>query len=121
MHIDHISVLDNHQSALSITGDLAIHERQVGGVQLFVTADDFKVIDNKLGNVRLNSDLEIAGELRSPRIEGDLGVTTGHVNLDEIIAHGRRLGVPDPGDASTVTTRHRRRTRRRRSRRSSTR
>src|SRR6185295_15527456 len=35
VHITHISVLDNHQSSLSITGDLAIHELSVGGVELF--------------------------------------------------------------------------------------
>ena len=86
VHIDHISVLDNHQSSLSITGDLAIHELELGGVELFVTASDFKVIDNQLGNVRVNSALEIAGELRSPRIEGDFGISTGQVNLDEILA-----------------------------------
>jgi autotransporter translocation and assembly factor TamB len=86
IHITHISVLDNHQSSLSLTGDLAIHERQVGGVEIYVTAHDFKVIDNKMGNVRLNSNLEIAGELRSPRVLGDLGVSTGRINLDEIIA-----------------------------------
>ena len=86
VHIDHISVLDNHQSALSITGDLAIHELQVGGVELFVTSNDFKVVDNKLGNVRVNANLEIGGELRSPKIAGDFGVSTGQVNLDEILA-----------------------------------
>ncbi|MGH9143959.1 MAG: translocation/assembly module TamB domain-containing protein, partial [Vicinamibacterales bacterium] len=86
VHIDNISVLDNHQSALSITGDLAIHERAVGGVELFVTANDFKVVDNKLGNVRINSNLEIGGELRQPRIEGDFGVSTGQVDLDQILA-----------------------------------
>jgi autotransporter translocation and assembly factor TamB len=86
VHIEHISVLDNHQSALSITGELAVHERQVGGVQLYVTANDFKVIDNEMGNVRINSNLEIGGELRSPRVIGDLGVSTGRVNLDEVLA-----------------------------------
>jgi translocation and assembly module TamB len=58
----------------------------VGGVQISVSADDFKVIDNKMGNVRINSDLRLAGELRAPRIEGDLGVTTGQINLDPILA-----------------------------------
>ncbi len=86
IHIDHIVVLDNHQSSLSITGDLAVHELQLGGVALFVTANDFKVIDNGLGNVRVNSNLEIAGELRAPRVLGDFGVSTGQVNLDEILA-----------------------------------
>jgi autotransporter translocation and assembly factor TamB len=86
VHITHISVLDNHQSSLSITGDLAIHERQLGGVELYVTANDFKVIDNTMGNVRINSNIEIGGELRAPRVLGDLGISTGRVNLDEVIA-----------------------------------
>jgi autotransporter translocation and assembly factor TamB len=86
VHIDHISVLDNHQSALSITGDLAVHELQIGGVELFVTSNDFKIVDNKLGNVRVNSNLEIGGELRAPKIAGDFGISTGQVNLDEILA-----------------------------------
>jgi autotransporter translocation and assembly factor TamB len=86
VHITHISILDNHQSSLSLTGDLAIHELQVGGVEIYVTANDFKVIDNKTGNVRINSNLEIAGELRAPRVIGDLGISTGRINLDELIA-----------------------------------
>jgi translocation and assembly module TamB len=86
VHITHIQVLDNHQSSLSITGDLAVHELALAGVELYVTAHDFKVIDNKLGNVRIDSDLQINGELRSPNIKGDLGVSTGQLNLDEIIA-----------------------------------
>jgi len=55
-------------------------------VQLYVTADDFKVIDNELGNVRIESALEIGGTLAALRVGGFLGVTTGDVNLDRIIA-----------------------------------
>jgi autotransporter translocation and assembly factor TamB len=81
-----ITVLDNHYNALNISGDLAVHERQLAGVRIYIHSDDFKVIDNKTGNIRVNTDLEIAGELRSPRIEGLLGVTTGMINLDPILA-----------------------------------
>ena len=49
-------------------------------------ADDFKVIDNKMGNVRITSDLRFTGELRAPRVDGDLGITTGQINLDPILA-----------------------------------
>jgi len=86
IHIDNIAVLDNHQNALSITGDLAVHEKQLGALLLNVTARDFKVIDNKMGNVRINSDVQLGGELRAPRIEGDLGIETGSINLDEVLA-----------------------------------
>ncbi|MCU1383365.1 MAG: putative protein involved in outer rane biosis [Acidobacteria bacterium] len=86
VHIEHISVIDNHQSALSITGDLGIHELQVGNVELYVTADDFKVIDNKMGNVRVNTNLEIGGQLNAPKVVGEFGLSTGQVNLDTILA-----------------------------------
>jgi len=55
-------------------------------VSIAITADDFKVIDNKMGNVRVNSKLQIAGQLNAPRIEGELGISTGVVNLDPILA-----------------------------------
>jgi translocation and assembly module TamB len=86
VHIAQLTVLDNHQSALSVTGELAIREGAFGGVELFVTANDFKIIDNKLGNIRVRSDLQIAGELREPRISGELAMDTGQLNLDEIVA-----------------------------------
>ena len=86
VHIDSITVLDNHFNALSLSGDLGIGRRRLEGVQLYVTADDFKVIDNELGNVRIKSALEIGGTLAAPRVGGFLGVTTGDVNLDRIIA-----------------------------------
>ena len=95
VHIDQITVLDNRDNALSVTGDLAVHEQQVGDVHIYVTADDFKIVDNKLGNVRINSQLEVAGELRSPRLEGYLGVSTGQVNVDEILDLTRARAVCD--------------------------
>jgi translocation and assembly module TamB len=86
VHIEQITVLDNHQSSLSITGDLAVHARELGGFQIWVNAEDFKVIDNKMGNVRIQAAMSLSGQLRSPIVQGFLGVTTGQVNLDEIVA-----------------------------------
>jgi autotransporter translocation and assembly factor TamB len=86
VHIDSITVLDNHQSPLTITGDLAMRERQVGGVSIALNADDFKILDNKMGNVRIQSDMRLSGELSAPRVEGVLGLTTGRVDLDAILA-----------------------------------
>jgi translocation and assembly module TamB len=86
VHIDELRVLDNHEQPLTITGDLAIHEREAGGVAIDVKSRDFKIIDNKLGNVRVNSNLRIAGELSAPRIDGDVDLSTGQINLDPILA-----------------------------------
>jgi autotransporter translocation and assembly factor TamB len=86
VHVGAISVLDNHQNALNISGDLLIHGTEVGGVQVYVHSDDFKVIDNKMGNVRVNTDISLTGDLQTPRLEGALGITTGQLDLDRILA-----------------------------------
>jgi translocation-and-assembly-module (TAM) inner membrane subunit TamB-like protein len=85
VHIGEIKVLDNQQKPLTLAGDLAVHELAVGTFNIAVKADDFKVLDNSMGNVRINSNLRLTGELANPRVEGDLGVTTGTVNLDPIL------------------------------------
>jgi hypothetical protein len=38
-----------------------------------------------MGNVRVNTDLRLTGVMRALRIEGDLGDTTGQINLDPIL------------------------------------
>lgn len=86
VHIERLTVLDNHRQPLTISGDLPIREREVGAVAIAITSDDFKVIDNKIGNVRVNSNLRIAGQLSYPRIEGELGISTGQINLDPVLA-----------------------------------
>jgi translocation and assembly module TamB len=98
VHIDGLTVLDNQQNPLNISGDLAVHERAIGGVQIYVKADDFKIVDNKTGNVRIYTSLQLNGELRAPQIAGDLGVTTGQINLDPILAT-----ISDSGYATAPT------------------
>jgi autotransporter translocation and assembly factor TamB len=89
-----ITVLDNHSNPLSLTGELAIDERRVGNVQLYVSATDFKVIDNELGEVRVESALELVGDLGAPRLTGYLGVNSGRIRLDEIFAVTRGSAYP---------------------------
>jgi translocation and assembly module TamB len=86
LHIDAITALDNQFNPLSLSGDLGIGRRRLESMQLYVNSDDFKVVDNELGSVRLQSALEIGGTLAAPRVGGYLGVTTGDVDLDRIIA-----------------------------------
>ena len=86
VHIDELRLLDNQKKPMTLTGDLAVHEYQVGGVSIALKSDDFKVIDNDMGNVRINSDLKLTGDVTAPRVEGALGVTTGRIDLDPILA-----------------------------------
>jgi translocation and assembly module TamB len=86
VHIGELGLADSRGKRLTITGDLAIREREVAGVAIEATATDFKIVDNKMGSLRINTNLRIAGELSAPRINGDLAIATGQINLDPIVA-----------------------------------
>lgn len=79
-------VLDNHGDPLTVQGNLAVHERAAGAFNVSITSDDFKLLDNELGKLGIDSNLKIAGELRRPRIEGDVKVASGRVEVDQILA-----------------------------------
>jgi hypothetical protein len=83
--ITEMRILDNHGNPMTIGGQLAVHERSVGGVNVNVTSDNFKVIDNKMGNVRLNTDVRLTGELLKPRLEGTVALETGQIDVAELL------------------------------------
>ena len=120
IRIDRIEALDDDGNALSLAGDLAISARQLGGFQLTLSASDFQVLDNEMGDVRIRSALEIGGEVGAPRIEGELGIEQGEIDLDALfavvgpsayattpIATGEEAAPPAPGafDALTMDVR----------------
>jgi hypothetical protein len=86
VRLEEFSLLDEHRHALRISGELAMHERQIGGVAINITSDQFEVIDNELADVKLNSDLRITGTLGAPRVEGTIGAHTATIHLDKVLA-----------------------------------
>ena len=72
-----------------------MHAGDVGKFQLYVNADDFKVIDNKLGNLRVQGALELGGELKSPELRGDFGLNLGVLHLGAMISPVAGTGVPE--------------------------
>jgi hypothetical protein len=86
VHITDLHVLDADNDSLSLTGDLGVAGLQVSAVNLGFYADNFKVIGNEMGNMHLSSNLELTGTLAHPKLQGDLGVSTGNINLDPILA-----------------------------------
>jgi translocation and assembly module TamB len=105
VRIERLTALDNQENELSVTGELAIDRRRVDNVRIQIAADDFKVVDNEVGNVRLRTALEIGGDLRAPQLTGTLAVTTGTVNLDPIFALVGTSPYPtEPIDARASAT-----------------
>ncbi|HXE81664.1 MAG TPA: translocation/assembly module TamB domain-containing protein, partial [Vicinamibacterales bacterium] len=84
--IDRFRILDEHRNWLEIDGELAVHERTVGEVQVAIKASEFEVVDNELADIKVDSDLRLTGRLGQPRLEGTIGVKSGTVHLDRILS-----------------------------------
>ena len=83
--IESFRVLDEHQNWLQVDGQIAVHERQVGRVAVGIRAEQFEIIDNELADVKVDTDLKISGELRRPRVEGEVAVRSGTIEVDQVI------------------------------------
>jgi autotransporter translocation and assembly factor TamB len=78
-------IVDEHGSPLTMSGQLATHERTLGAFDVKVNAKAFEIMDNELANVDIDTDLRIVGELRRPRVEGDLAVQQGRIEVDRVL------------------------------------
>ncbi|HEY2431973.1 MAG TPA: translocation/assembly module TamB domain-containing protein [Vicinamibacterales bacterium] len=85
VRVPRFQILDQHGKALTIEGELAVHELQGGAVDVAIDADDFKLFDNELGNVHLETHLKLTGELRRPRIEGEVHADAARLEIDRIL------------------------------------
>ncbi|HEU4939102.1 MAG TPA: translocation/assembly module TamB domain-containing protein [Vicinamibacterales bacterium] len=78
-------LLDRHHETLRVAGELALHERQVGAVNVTIDSDNFEVINNELGDVQLQTALKLTGELRRPQLVGDVRLDAARVEVDKVL------------------------------------
>jgi hypothetical protein len=100
LNIQEFKILDNRGFPMTVGGTLAVHERSVGAVNITVQSENFEVIDNRLADLKLDTDLKITGELRKPRIEGNVEVENGTVFLAEVLE--RATANPYATEATAV-------------------
>jgi len=78
-------IVDEHGSPLTVAGELATHERTLGAFDVKVTATAFELMDNELADVDVDTNLRIVGELRRPRVEGELSIQQGRIEVDRVL------------------------------------
>jgi len=76
---------DKNDHTLTITGELAVNERQLDRLQAHVEADRFTVVDNRIAVIALSSLLELTGDASHPRLTGNLEVASGRVEVDRLL------------------------------------
>jgi autotransporter translocation and assembly factor TamB len=85
LRLQKFAILDEHGQPLNVSGELAVHARQVGAVNLAIDSDNFEVIDNELGDVGVDSTLTITGELRRPIVRGTIRLEAARLEVDRIL------------------------------------
>jgi len=83
--VDTLHIEDNDGHPLEVRGSLATHELRVGDLEVEARAQRFEVMRNQLGRVAVNAALQVRGQFESPRIAGDVTISTGDVKVDEIL------------------------------------
>ena len=83
--LQEFQILDEHGGPLRVSGELAVHEKQVGAVNITLVSDNFEVIDNELGDVGVDASLKITGELRRPKIEGEVRLDAARLEVSQIM------------------------------------
>ena len=70
---------------LSAQGELGLSREQANTVTLRLKGEDFRVLNNEFGVLDLTTDLTITGTVIAPSIEGTISVSSGRLELDEIV------------------------------------
>ncbi len=83
--IQQFEIRDRHGERLSVHGQLSVHERQRNGVTIDVNSDNFELLHNELGDVQVQSALQITGELRRPQIVGNVRLDAGRIEVDKVL------------------------------------
>jgi autotransporter translocation and assembly factor TamB len=100
--IGEMRIVDEHQNVMSIGGTLGVHERAVGAVDIRIQSEDFEVIDNDLADLKLDTNLHVTGETRTPRVEGLIEVESGTIEVQEILE--QTTSDPYATEATTIET-----------------
>jgi autotransporter translocation and assembly factor TamB len=85
VNVDTLRIEDPSGRPLELHGSLGTHEMRVGDLAVDVTARHFEVINNEFGKVEIDANLQSRGRFESPQFVGELSITSGTLNVDEIL------------------------------------
>ncbi len=103
IEIQQFKILDSRGFPMTIGGSLGVHERRVGEVNVNVKSENFEVIDNRLADVKLDTDLRITGTPSAPHVEGIVEIENGTIQVGEVIE--RTASNPYATEATQISPR----------------
>jgi autotransporter translocation and assembly factor TamB len=102
LFVERFQVSDEDGDDLVAIGDLGIAQRSLGAMNVQVSAHQFKVLDNQLGHVEIDSDIRITGDAAKPQITGELSSPNARLEVDRLLEELTRN--PYSTEATLATT-----------------
>ena len=102
LRIDTLSLLDDNGERLDGSGTLSLEGRRVQAVDLTVRANEFKVLGNELGELSIDTTLNVYGTLLAPKIAGLVRVHAGRLEVDALVDRFTSNAYALPSDERNV-------------------
>jgi autotransporter translocation and assembly factor TamB len=100
--VDRFELSDDGRDRLVAIGELGIVRRSVSEMNVQVSADNFQVLDNEFGDVEIETDLRVTGDVAKPHVSGEIRTEAGRLEVDRLLEQLTRS--PYRTEATVATT-----------------
>jgi autotransporter translocation and assembly factor TamB len=85
VRIAQFRMLDDDMHTLEGSGSMHLEQRAVRDIDFTLTATDFEVLDNELGELAVDSTLNVFGTVLAPKVAGLVQVRAGRLEVDALL------------------------------------
>ena len=83
--VDRFELSDEDRDRLVAIGELGIVRRGLGQMNLQVSSSQFKVLDNQFGDMEIDSDVRVTGDVAKPTVTGEIVTRPARLEVDQIL------------------------------------
>ena len=100
--VDRFELSDDDLDQLVAIGELGIERRSIGEMNLQISTSQFKVLDNQFGDMQIDSDIRVTGEVDKPTVTGEITTRPARLEVDQVLEQLSRN--PYSTEAMVTTT-----------------
>jgi autotransporter translocation and assembly factor TamB len=101
--VDRLELSDDDLDKLVAIGQLGIERRSIGEMNLQISSSQFKVLDNQFGEMQIDSDVRITGEVAKPIVTGEIVTRPARLEVDQILEQLSRNPYATEATVATIT------------------
>jgi hypothetical protein len=99
--VDRFELSDDDLDRLVAIGELGIERRSIGQMNLQISSDQFKILDNQFGDMQIDSDVRVTGEVAKPIVTGEITTRPARLEVDQILEQLSRSAYSTQATVST--------------------